>query len=57
MRLARELCTISVGVTFLYLVIITYSRGVGQIRLEQLQTSSDYDYDLTEKRINIPQLR
>ena len=57
MRLARELCTISIGVTFLYLVIITYSRGVGQIRLEQLQTSSDYDYDLTEKSIDIPQLR
>lgn len=43
MRLAREFCVIILGVTFLYFVINTYSRGVGQIRLERSRLA-DYDY-------------
>ena len=46
MRLAREFCIIILGVTFLYFVINTYNRGVGQIRLEGHQLA-EYD-DITE---------
>ena len=46
MRLAREFCIIILGVTFLYFVINTYNRGVGQIRLERHQLA-EYD-DITE---------
>ena len=42
MRLAREFCIIILGVTFLYFLINTYSRGVAQIRLERIQLA-DYD--------------
>ena len=43
MRLAREFCIIILGVTFLYFVLSTYNRGVGQIRQEHIQLG-DYDY-------------
>ena len=47
MRLSRDVCSIIVGVTFLYLVITTYSRGVDRIRLERLNTG-DSDYDSSD---------